>query len=163
MQTCKSVLEAQSVPNVVSIWAGPPVIAYQIGDTIPTEHLGLPDPKQAMWEAIKTERNRRWMEGGYSVSVGGVVKWFNSDLTARTQQLGLINLGANIPSGLQWKTMDNSFVTMTPTLAQAIFQAATVQDLATFQAAEAHNANMLASSDPASYDFSGGWPAVYGG
>jgi hypothetical protein len=163
MQTCKSVLEAQSVPNVVSIWAGPPVIAYQIGDTIPTEHLGLPDPKEAMWDAIKTERDRRKEAGGYMVSVSGVSKWFHSDTFSRTQQIGLVMMGVNIPAGLQWKTMDGSFVTMTQALANAIFAAGAAQDQATFAQAETHHAAMLASADPASYDFSGGWPAIYGG
>ena len=37
------------------------------------------------------------------------------------------------------------------------------QDQAIFQAAETHKAAMLAAPDPDSYDFSAGWPAVYGG
>lgn len=112
-----------------------------------------------IWDAIKTERDRRTQAGGYQA--GG--KWFHSDTFSRTQQLGLVMLGAGIPPGTMWKTMDGSFIEMTPALAQQVFAAAAAQDLATFAAAEAHKAAMEAAADPAAYDFSGGWPAVFGG
>ena len=59
--------------------------------------------------------------------------------------------------------MDGSFVAMTQSLASQVFAAAAAQDMATFTAAETHKAAMEASSDPASYNFSGGWPAIFGG
>ena len=58
--------------------------------------------------------------------------------------------------------MDGSFVTMTPTLAQHLLGAAAASDQAIFAAAETHKAAMEASADPASYDFSGGWPSAFG-
>jgi hypothetical protein len=54
--------------------------------------------------------------------------------------------------------MDGTFVNMTPTLAQQIFNATAVSDTSIFAAAEVHKANMLASDDPQNYDFSTGWP-----
>ena len=119
--------------------------------------------KAARWSDIKAERDRRKIDGGYKVTVGGVDKWFHSDAFSRNQQLGLVLLGASIPPGLQWKTMDGSFVAMTQSLASQVFAAAAAQDMATFTAAETHKAAMEASSDPASYNFSGGWPAIFGG
>jgi Domain of unknown function (DUF4376) len=107
--------------------------------------------------AIKTERDRRIQTGGYLVGA----KWFHSDTFSRTQQMGLVMLGTNIPSGTHWKTMDGTFVVMTPSLAGQIFAAAAAKDIATFAAAEAHIAAVTASLEPSSYDFSGGWPAVY--
>lgn len=115
--------------------------------------------KAAKWEAIKAERDRRTDYGGYKVGT----KWFHSDQKSRSQQLGLVLLGGNIPAGLQWKTMDGSFVTMTQTLAQQILAAGAASDQAVFAAAEAHRAAMEASADPASYDFSVGWPATFAG
>ena len=112
---------------------------------------------------IREERDRRKLEGGYMVNVSGVDKWFHSDTFSRTQQLGLVLLGSNIPSGVQWKTMDGSFVTMSQTLAGQIFSSAAQQDIATFEAAETHIAAMTASANPAAYDYSGGWPAIYTG
>jgi hypothetical protein len=114
--------------------------------------------KSAKWEIIKIERDRRTDQGGYKVGT----KWFHSDHKSRSQQLGLVLLGASIPANLQWKTMDGSFVTMTQTLAQQILAAGAASDQAIFSAAETHKAAMEASDDPASYDFSTGWPKVFG-
>ena len=111
-----------------------------------------------VWLRIKAERDRRTENGGFQV--GG--KWFHSDQKSRSQQLGLVLLGASIPAGLQWKTMDGSFVTMTPALAQQILVSATASDQAIFSVAEAHRAALESCADPASYDYSGNWPKVFG-
>ncbi len=71
-------------------------------------------------------------------------------------------MGANMPQGIGWKTLDNGIVAMTPTLAGQIFAAAAASDLAIYTAALVHKAAMEASEDPAAYDFSAGWPAIYG-
>lgn len=113
--------------------------------------------QESVWVMIRAERERRTLNGGYSA----VGKWFHSDLISRGQQTGLVIMGASIPAGLQWKTMDGTFVAMTPQVAGAVFAAAAAQDAATFQAAEVHRAAMQLVSHPFSYDFTGGWPAVY--
>lgn len=109
------------------------------------------------WEAIKTERERRKVGG---VKIGD--KWFHSDDASRIQQLGLVMMGAGLPAGLQWKTMDGSFITMTPSLAQQVFTGQTASDQAIFAVAEQHRVAMEASADPASYDYSTGWPKIFG-
>ena len=122
--------------------------------------LQAPTPAQAKsraWDGIKGERDRR-KEGG--VKVGA--KWFHSDDGSRIQQMGLVMMGASIPADLQWKTMDGSFITMTQALAGNVFAAAAASDQAVFAAAETHRVAMEASADPASYDYSGGWPKIYG-
>jgi hypothetical protein len=58
--------------------------------------------------------------GGYVV--GG--HWFQSDSASRIQQLSLVVMGANLPPGIQWKTLAGTFVAMTQTLAVQIFQTA---------------------------------------
>ncbi len=123
-----------------------------------------PDPVESVtevkarkWEAIKAERDRRKAGG---VKVG--TKWFHSDDGSRIQQTGLVMMGASIPANLQWKTMDGSFITMTQTLASQVFQAVAAGDQAIFAAAETHRVAMEASADPASYDYSTGWPAIFG-
>lgn len=110
-----------------------------------------------IWQRIKTERDRRIQNGGYKVGT----KWYHSDTFSRTQQMGLVMMGTSLPAGIQWKTMDGSFVTMTPTLAGQIFGVAASSDIAIFGAAEAHRAAMDASADPSTYDFTGGWPPVF--
>ena len=112
---------------------------------------------EQVWTAIKAERDQRTEQGGFKVGS----KWFHSDQKSRGQQLGLVLLGANIPAGLQWKTMDGSFVAMTPALAQQILAAGAASDQATFAVAEAHNTAMKASADPSAYDFSSGWPKTF--
>ena len=110
------------------------------------------------WEAIKTERDRRTQSGGYQAAG----KWFHSDTFSRTQQMGLVMMGAGIPGGLQWKTMDGSFVTMTQTLAGQVFAAAAASDAAIFARAEQIRAAM--DADPAAFDLSAhAWPPVFGG
>lgn len=118
----------------------------------------LPELKASKWEAIKAERDRRIQHGGYKVGE----KWFHSDTFSRTQQMGLVMLGANIPANLQWKTMDGTFVAMTQALAGQVFAAAAASDISIFGAAETHRAAMEASADPAAFDFAGGWPLGFG-
>lgn len=125
----------------------------------------LADPPKAtaaqVWEAIKAKRDQ-CNAGGVKVKVGAVNKWFHSDDASRIQQMGLVMMGAGIPADLQWKTMDGSFVTMTQAVAGAVFAAAAASDQAVFAVAEGHRVAMEASADPAAYDFSAGWPKIYG-
>lgn len=124
---------------------------------VPPEPAPLADRQAAAWEAIKAERDRR---AGLGVKVGQ--HWFHSDQKSRTQQLGLVLLGANIPADLQWKTLTLTpppvFVPMTQQLAQAIVSATAASDTAIFTTAEAHRLVMEASEAPQDYDFSTGWP-----
>ena len=128
-------------------------------DELPQEQAAqnLARAREAAWEAIKRERDRR---AGLGVKVGQ--HWYHSDQKSRTQQLGLVLLGANIPSGLQWKTLTMTpppvFVPMTQQLAQAIVSATAASDTAIFTAAEVHRIAVESSTAPQNYDFSTGWP-----
>ena len=117
----------------------------------------LPTPKEAAWERIKAERDRRKSLG---VKVGA--HWYHSDADSRIQQISLFVMGASVPP-VQWKTLTLSpppvFVTMTQAIAGGIFQATAASDAAVFGAAEAHRVAMEASATPETYDFSSGWPA----
>ena len=124
---------------------------------VPPAPIPLTERQAAVWEAIKSERDRRTSLGA---KVGS--HWFHSDQQSRTQQLGLVLLGANVPAGLQWKTLTTTpppvFVTMTPALAQNIVAATAASDAAIFMATEQHRIALESSSDPENYDFSVGWP-----
>lgn len=119
--------------------------------------------KNEMWQRIKAERDRRSEYGGFPLVIGGVKKWFHSDTKSRTQQTGLVLMGSSLPTGIMWKTMDGSFVEMTPQIAQAILGASAAQEQATFTAAEVHRAALQASQEPTAYNFTGGWPEIYQG
>lgn len=120
------------------------------------------DRKSEVWEFIKKERERRKFLG---VKVGQ--HWFHSDPDSRSQQLGLVIAGNNLPP-MPWKTLTASggliepvFVTMTPTLAQQIFFATMQHDGAIHQAAEVHRTQMLLLDDPYTYDFLSNWPLSF--
>lgn len=118
----------------------------------------LTQDRATVWARIKWHRDMCKAEG---VKVGD--KWFHSDVDSRIQQMGLVMMGANVPP-VPWKTMDGSFVTMTPTLAGQIFAATAARDMAVFAAAEQHRAAVNASADPLAYSFTAtGWPAGYVG
>lgn len=105
--------------------------------------------------SIKAERDKR--KSGGTLVAG---KWFHSDNDSRIQQLGLVMMGASVPV-VQWKTMDGTFVIMTQAIAASIFQATAALDMAIFAKAEEHLAAAKLAADPATYDFSAGWPATY--
>lgn len=110
----------------------------------------------AIWERIKSERDRRKLGGTHA---GGY--WFHSDPDSRVQQIGLVMMGQVMPSGIQWKTMSGEFVEMTPALAGLIFQQAALLDQQLFTAAELHWQAAQASPEPWSYDYSTGWPQSF--
>lgn len=112
--------------------------------------------RDAIWESIKAERDRR---KGQGVQVNG--KWFQSDDASRIQYLSLKMMGSSMPNGIMWKTMDNSFVPMTPDLVTQIFNASVIQDQAIFANAEQHRLNMQAAEDPAIYNYMTGWPQAF--
>ena len=105
-------------------------------------------------QRIKADRDRRKVLG---TPVGP--NTFHGDPDSRIQQIGLVMMGASLPTGIMWKTVGGAFVEMTPQLAGQIFQATASRDVALFAAAEAHIAAAAASTDPLAYDFSAGWPA----
>lgn len=139
-------------------------IVAESGGTLPSQaemdaHI-LQMAKDNMWVLIQEERTRR-QNGG--VFIQSENKWFHSDQTSRIQQLGLVMMGANLPANINWKTMDGSFIVMTPAIALSIFNAAATLDMMSFAVAEQHRAAMVQTADPSQYNYSGFWPATYTG
>lgn len=131
---------------------------WTVHDLTPEEILSrLVSIRNSKWEAIKTERDKRTQQGGYKVGA----KWYHSDTFSRSQQLGLVIMGNNIPQALLWKTMDGSFVEMTPALAQGIFQSAALSDSNVFAYAETLNQQVQSSDNPETVDIYSGWPECY--
>lgn len=152
-------------PDFRGTWYKPDGSTVEITelDVLPAQDWSLTEPPLSVakvWDLIKSERDTR-KAAGVKVVVNGEDKWFHSDDPSRIQQLGLVMMGANIPSGLQWKTMDGTFVTMTQAVAGQIFQSVATHDVTVFGVAEAHRLAMEASQTPADYDYSTGWPQTF--
>lgn len=139
-------------------------LTWEGGDALPSKATLDADileaTKTEMWRKIQEERTRR--QGG-GVLISSINKWFHSDQSSRIQQLGLVMMGANMPQNVNWKTMDGSYIVMTPAIALSIFNGAATLDMTAFGVAEQHRANMMASPTPDTYNYSGFWPATFGG
>lgn len=126
--------------------------------------------ESAVWALIKTERDNR-KDCGFEC---GGYRW-HSDPESKAQYIGNKDLardqleaggGMNDPlldptteTPIMWKTMSGEFVPMTCQLAFDVAAAAKSYEFRLFDAAEAHKAAMIASDNPAGYDFSAGWPS----
>ena len=136
-------------------------LTWQSGDPLPSKAeldvAKLEMDREKVWRKIQEIRDTRKAGG---VRVGD--NWFHSDDTSRIQQLGLVMFGANLPTNIQWKTMANNYVIMTPTLAQQIFMSVAINDQKVFAQAEVHRLNMLAAPDPYAHDYSTGWQPIFG-
>ncbi len=117
----------------------------------------LTEIKTSLINKVKQIRDHKTENGGFPVNG----KWFHSNVFSRTQQVGLVISGQSIPPGLMWKTMDGSFVEMTPALATSIFMSAVQQDTALFAYAEVLINQINTSSNPTTIDLTAGWPATY--
>lgn len=110
------------------------------------------------WDEVKAKRDAVKYSGVPIASVGKVI---DTDEGARTQQLGLVLMGAALPAGLLWKFWDNTFSPMTPALAQEILATTAARDMAVFSVGEAYRAQINAMTDwqaVLSLDISAGWP-----
>lgn len=152
----QKLVEGTPVKNQYGIWRQVWNVVNLTGQELADRVLEI---KARKWEEIKHLRDTKTQTGGYKVGTN----WFHSDTFSRTQQIGLVMMGASMPSNLSWKTMNGTFVSMTPTLAQQIFSAAGTQDMALFSYAENMKVQMEASNDPANFDITQGWPETYSG
>ena len=113
-----------------------------------------------MWERIKAKRYDNLRHGVYIKSVG---KWFQTDDATRLQYLALAleNVTGGFKKPINWKTMDNSFLMLTPELLREIMQTMHDDEQADFINAEKHKAAMLKAEHPLEYDYSDGWTANF--
>ena len=132
----------------------------QSSDILPTQAdldiKGLFLLRKDIWKEIQARRDYRKAAG---IKITG--NWYHSDDTSRIQQLALVMFGANMPADILWKTMQGTFIQMTPQLAMSIFQTIAGLDQAVFSKAEFHRQTMILSQDPVNYDYTVGWPQIY--
>ena len=131
----------------------------------------LDGAKSAMWDKIQIERTRR-KECAFPVDFGGKTYYFHGDAESRGQQHGLM-AGVNlllatgkplttVLTTVPWVTKGGTNVTMTGELALTIFQTQMRREGEFFSVARAHKEAMEASAEPWNYNYSAGWPKIYG-
>lgn len=127
--------------------------------------------KAAMWDKIQIERTRR-KECAFPVDFGGKTYYFHGDAESRGQQHGLMAevnhlLATGKPlttvlTTVPWVTKGGTNVTMTGELALTIFQTQMRREGEFFSVARAHKEAMEESAEPWNYNYSAGWPKIYG-
>ena len=131
-------------------WVLPPDVAARL----------KAEQQDEMWEQIKAKRYDNLRHGVFVKSVG---KWFQTDDATRLQYLALAleSVTGGFKKPINWKTMDNSFLMLTPELLREIMQTMHDDEEADFINAEKHKAAMLKAKNPLEYDYSDGWAASY--
>jgi len=111
---------------------------------------------------IKNLRDHKLTDGGYPTSVG----WFHSDAEAQLNYEDLYKNRSNLAltpiQSRLWKKMDGSFVVMTEAIVNEIFAIKASQKMGIFAKAEQHQLAVMQSSDPLNYDYTTGWPLIFG-
>ena len=142
--------EHQTWDAKAKAWALLPAVAAQI----------KAEQQDEMWGRIKQKRYDSLHHGVYAESVD---KWLQTDEASRLQYLALAleSIMGGFKNPINWKTMDNSFLPLTPELLREIMQVMHDNEQANFANAEKHKAAMLKAENPLEYDYSGGWTEIY--
>lgn len=142
--------EYQTWDAKAKAWVLPPDVAARL----------KAEQQDEMWKRIKDKRYDNLRHGVYIKSVG---KWFQTDDATRLQYLALAleSVTGGFKKPINWKTMDNSFLQLTPDLLREIMQTMHDNEQADFANAEKHKAAMLKAENPLEYDYSGSWTASY--
>lgn len=127
--------------------------------------LTIEQIKIDMWLRIHEEREMR-KAGGVRVIYDDKPYWFWTDEPTRNQYslfsdyIKRNNIGGDTVFR-NWKTMSKEFLELTPNMFYKMLDTGILAESALFDIAEAHNAAMLASDDPANYDYKTGWPPTF--
>ena len=151
---------ATAWPTSPGRWA---TLRFVNGAMVWVDTRALADIKAEQWALIKARRDSR-KAGGFKVGT----RWYHSDEPSRAQYTILLTtaLEKTLPPtyvlNAAWKAMDGVKLPMTVAELRLIRDVGLTLESALFTAAETHRAAMEASTDPQGYDFTTGWPIVYG-
>ena len=123
------------------------------------ERLNLEAIYAEKWEQIKEVRTFKMGDGVLLQSVG---KWFHTDLHSKQQIQALVvaNL-IGIYKTTAWKTLDNTYVQLTPMLLLQVFGAMLENESRLFDIGKLHYESLYTSSDPVNYDPASQWPTTF--
>ena len=123
------------------------------------ERLNLEKIYKEKWEEIKEIRTFKMSDGVFIQSIG---KWFHTDLYSKQQIQALVvtNL-IGIYKTTAWKTLDNTYVQLTPMLLLQVFGAMLENESRLFDIGKLHYESLYTSSDPVNYDPASQWPTTF--
>ena len=121
----------------------------------PTEEKSIAEAQASVWSNIKDKRQDQITSGVLVKSVDKVFQTDNNSIIQYSNIGGMIALNNYEP--IQWKTEDNSWVTLTEDLFKELQQAMSANTQSNYATAEQHKEAMLAVEDPLNYDYSKGW------
>lgn len=123
------------------------------------ERLNLEAIYKEKWEKIKEIRTFKMNDGVLIQSIG---KWFHTDPDSKQQIQALVvaNL-IGIYKTTAWKTLDNTYVQLTPMLLLQVFGAMLENESRLFDIGKLHYESLYTSSDPVNYDPASQWPTTF--
>jgi hypothetical protein len=133
------------------------------GGVVIVEESNLEQARRLKWMQIKARRDAG-KSGGFKLGE----RWFHSDEPSRAQYGVLLTTAVekSLPTTWvldpEWKDMRGIKAPMTVADLRGIRDVGLMVEATLFYNAERHRAAMEASDDPATYDFTTGWPPIYG-
>lgn len=125
---------------------------------VPQPPNTLPRTRMSVWERAKRERDRRYTSGMFVLT-----RWFQTDDAARLRVMLMVARGASLPANTRWRTIDGSFINMTPTRASNLLEAMLDYEQQVFERAESLRDEIAASAIPLTIDILAGWPVTFEG
>ena len=123
------------------------------------ERLNLEKIYEEKWDQIKAVRTFKMNDGVLIQSIG---KWFHTDLYSKQQIQALVVANIiGIYKTTAWKTLDNTYVQLTPMLLLQVFGAMLENESRLFDIGKLHYESLYTSSDPANYGPTSQWPTTF--
>ena len=123
------------------------------------ERLNLEKIYEEKWEKIKEIRTFKMNDGVLIQSIG---KWFHTDLHSKQQIQALVVANViGLYKTSAWKTLDNTYVQLTPMLLLQVFGAMLENESRLFGIGKLHYESLYTSSDPVNYDPASQWPTTF--
>ena len=123
------------------------------------ERLNLEAIYKEKWEKVKEIRTFKMNDGVLIQSIG---KWFHTDLYSKQQIQSLVVANIiGIYKTTAWKTLDNTYVQLTPPLLLQLFGAMLENEARLFEIGKLHYNSIYTSNDPVNYDPASQWPTTF--
>ncbi len=123
------------------------------------ERLNLEKIYKEKWEKIKEIRTFKMNDGVLIQSIG---KWFHTDPDSKQQIHAMVTANViGLYKTSAWKTLDNTYVQLTPMLLLQVFGAMLENESRLFDIGKLHYESLYTSSDPVNYDPASQWPTTF--